>query len=570
MLSKRMKKPDGPLWARMFRYSVIVVVAVAVFHSAGGPLAAEEPSDLDRALSDLEETRGPATLPSRDIASVRAGQANMRLIDISLVGSFALGASSLDRDHLEQVQGHLHDPRKKGFSVTSLELSFSGAIDPYFVAEAHVNLSHGAELEEAFITSQSLPYGLQLEAGQFFTEFGILNPQHPHTWAYMDAPVILTRVMGDHGLNGPGVRLGWLAPVPWFSQVHLGAQNADGFYMKSFLGERADGGGHSHGDDDEHYIGGYEPVDRELMKGSELAYLLRWENAFDITDRTVARIGFSGMMGPNSTGHQGHTTMYGADLYVKWVPARNFRGFPFLVWQTEFMRREYVVDKMPDTDRLANTFAILGGEFFEPYDDQEVFTRTALQNLVNDSLLSTDTGNFGLAVAVLTGQRDFSSLSEEQAQRAVEAAIRIGNPTETLHDWGYYTQILFGFERGWTAGIRYEYASGSGESRVDGGNWISGMDIEGRDRDPYRDTRVRVSPLITYQPTHFTRFRFQYNQEWADHLRRRRVLQTSLNEVNPSLPAFPIEFVIQDQGRAAWSVWFGAEFIIGFHPAHPF
>ncbi|MCB1171404.1 MAG: hypothetical protein KDK25_13750, partial [Leptospiraceae bacterium] len=95
-------------------------------------------------------------------------------------------------------------------------------------------------------------------------------------------------------------------------------------------------------------------------------------------------------------------------------------------------------------------------------------------------------------------------------------------------------------------------------------------DLFGRDRDPARDTRVRVSPLIIYQPSEFTRFRLQYNQEWADHLRDRKVLTLGLNEINASLPAYPVEFVLQDKGRAAWSVWIGAEFLIGHHPAHKF
>ena len=148
--------------------------------------------------------------------------------------------------------------------------------------------------------------------------------------------------------------------------------------------------------------------------------------------------------------------------------------------------------------------------------------------------------------------------------------IRIGNPEETLHDWGFYSQVLFGFDRNWSAGLRYEFASGAGESRVDGGDWLQGKDLYGRDRDPYRDTRVRVSPLLVYQPTEFTRFRLQFNQEWADHLRDRKVLQITLNELNSSLPNFPVEFVLQDKGRAAWSVWLGAEFLIGHHPAHNF
>ncbi len=512
---------------------------------------------------------GDSGLPA--LSNGNPANPSVRFIDISLIGDFALGFSSQENDSLANLQNGLHDPRRTGFSVTGLELSFSGAVDPYFYAEAHVNLSHGAELEEAFITSQSLPWGLQLEAGQFYTEFGILNPQHPHSWSWMDAPVIQTRLMGEHGMNSPGLRLGWLLPVPWFSELHFGVQNPDGEFMKSFLGASEEGGhAHSHGSEEEMPIGGYDTISREAKGSADMAYLIRWVNSVDLTETLVGRLGFSGMAGPNSTGPSGHTVLYGADLYFKWRPETNHRGFPYIIWQSEFMRREYTVQKMPDNGRLANTYLLLGGEFFDPYDEREVFTRVNLENLANDSILSTDTGNFGLAMDVLTGTRDFAALSEDEAKQALEAMIRIGNPEETLHDWGYYSQILVGVKREWSVGLRYEFASGAGESRVDGGDWLSGKDLYGRDRDPYRDTRTRVSPLLVYQPTEFTRFRLQYNQERADHLRDRKVLTISLNELNSSLPNYPVEFILQDKGKAAWSVWLGAEFLIGHHPAHQF
>ena len=41
---------------------------------------------------------------------------------------------------------------------------------------------------------------------------------------------------------------------------------------------------------------------------------------------------------------------------------------------------------------------------------------------------------------------------------------------QTLYDWGLYTQVLYGFHYGWAAGVRFEYARGSGAS------------VQGRDR----------------------------------------------------------------------------------------
>lgn len=542
---------------------------IAVFLCSTTAVFTEE-LDFDTALENLPGAGGN---PDSSIASAGLpGGATARLIDTSLIGNFNWGASNVRADQLTALQGHLHDPRMKGFSLTALELSFSGAVDPYFTAQTHINLSHGAEIEEAFITSQALPWNLQLRAGQYFTEFGLVNPTHPHTWYFMDAPVIMSRVMGNHGMTSPGVRLAWLAPVPWFSEILLSVQNASGEYMQSFIGSAGGGGhdhGHSHGGGDMP-IGGYELMQREESETGLNAVMLRWENSFDVTESLTAQLGLSAMTGPNATGPQGLTNIYGADIYFKWRPSNSFRGFPFVVFQTEFMRREYRVHKMPDSGDLGRTWMLLSGDYFDPYNEREVFTDVVLQELFATSVLSPDQGDFGLAAQILNGSIDPATLSQERLNQAIEATKRVVSPFETLHDYGFYSQLIFGFTRGWSVGVRYEFASGTGESWVDGGDYINNKDPYGRDRDPNRDTRFRYSGVLIYQPTHFSRFRLQYNQEKADHLRENKIYRINLQQLNPSLPSVPYDVTLSRKSSSAWSVWVGAEFLIGEHPAHEF
>ena len=106
-------------------------------------------------------------------------------------------------------------------------------------------------------------------------------------------------------------------------------------------------------------------------------------------------------------------------------------------------------------------------------------------------------------------------------------------PRKTLRDWGFYTQALYGFSYGWAAGLRYEFATGSGASV---------LAYNGREADPFRDDRHRISPLLAWHPSEFSRIRLQYNYDRADHLER------------------------QD----AHSVWLGVEFLYGAHPAHKY
>lgn len=412
-------------------------------------------SALEKAIQEIEpQTPAPVTT---DLFARQAGGTRFRLIDISLDALFATGTSTKREASIQRLEGGDHDPRKRGFTVQNIELSLTGAVDPYLTGEAHIIYlidpevgDTRIELEEAFFTTQALPYGLQLKGGHFFTEFGLINPQHPHQWHWLDQPVINTRLFGPDGLRQTGVRLGWLTPLPWFSEFQVGVQNANGEIAASFLANEEFF--------EERPIGGRPFVKRDVRNLEDLVYLTRWVNSWNVSDTVTTKFGLSGLFGPNATGSDGHTRIYGADLKLTWRPTTSFRGWPFFLWQSEVMGRDYVADRFTD-------------------------------------------GTIDL-------------------------------PRETLRDRGFYTQLLYGFRYGWAAGLRYEYATGSKESAIEGG----------READPFRDDRHRVSPLLAWHPSEFSRIRLQYNYDRADHLEQ----------------------------RDAHSVWLGVEFLYGAHPAHKY
>lgn len=266
-------------------------------------------------------------------------------MQLGLSSLFAFGESSVSDDVLQTLQGGGHDPNRNGFTVQNVELTLSGTVDPFWDAQAHVIIlidkdgETVVELEEAFVFSRQLPAGLQLKAGQFFTEFGRQNSQHPHTWAFTDQPVILTRLFGGDGLRSQGARLAWLMPAPWFSEVQLGAQNASGETVTSFLfapGEE---------------IAEYTLGAQQQRNTSDLLYSLRWLNGIDATETVSVNIGVSGLTGPNATGADTTTKLYGADLYLKWQPVQNQRGFPFVAWQTEILKRRYTAEDSTTLER---------------------------------------------------------------------------------------------------------------------------------------------------------------------------------------------------------------------------
>jgi hypothetical protein len=380
----------------------------------------------------------------------------LKLLDIALTIE-AIGGASTERDEsIQNLQGGGHDPKQRGFTMPNAELFIGGAVDPYFYAQSNLVFFISEEgetvieLEEAVIRTQALPYGLEFKAGQFFTEFGRINQTHPHAWTWIDQPIINSRVFGGDGMRGQGLRASVSLPTPWLSDVLVTAQNARGETMSSFIGE---GEG----------LAGREYIDLETdtRNISDLAWSGRWANAIDISDDLTLRVGGSLVVGPNASGIDTNSMIYGGHLALRWRPAGGSRGFPFVTWETEVIGREAEVDEF----------------VFDPGGPDET-TYAA----------------------------------------------------DTLNDWGLFTQLMVGFTDGWSAGLRYELATGSGES------------VDGREADPLRDDRTRISPLIAWQPTEFSRLRLQYNYDKADHLS-------------------------EDD---AHSVWLALDIIIGTHPPHLF
>ena len=223
---------------------------------------------------------------------------------------------------LQQLEGGDADPRKNGFTVREVELSMQGAVDPYLDGEMHLTTAIDpisgdtqVDLEEAFMTTRSLPGGFQLKAGEYLTEFGRINPTHPHAWAWLDQPIIETRVFGPDGMRGPGARLSWLVPVSWFSQVYVGVQNANGETMPSFLAS------------EEYFavrpIGGRPFVYIDPRNLGDMTYSERWENSWTTcNDEVTWLLGQSIALGSNCTGASGDTQIYGVDLTRKWKPEK--------------------------------------------------------------------------------------------------------------------------------------------------------------------------------------------------------------------------------------------------------
>lgn len=296
-------------------------------------------------LAAQEPPPGPAPVV------VASGNAGKNYLNLSLDGLIVAGTST--EPDLEGLEQGGHDPAQRGFTLQGVEVVFDGAVDPYFRAQANAVLQitpdgeTNVELEEAFATTSALPHNVQLKAGQYLSEFGRVNPTHPHAWDFVDQPMVSSRMFGADGLRSVGVRASWLMPTPFYSELFLSMQNAHGETLAAF--------GNVEG---ETYFG--RPiVDAGRGAFSDFLYVPRWVGSFDLTDTQTLLVGVSGAYGPNGTGDGASTTIGGLDAFWKWKSARANKGFPFVKVQFEAMARRY---EAAATETLAaDTFDDHGG-----------------------------------------------------------------------------------------------------------------------------------------------------------------------------------------------------------------
>src|SRR6266496_2610875 len=246
-------------------------------------------------------------------------------MNISFDGLFALAYSSArDLNHIEVGD---HDPQQRGFNARNTELALDGAVDPYFEGFANIvfkldnDNETEVEVEEAFMQTTSLPYNLQLKAGQFFAAFGRLNPIHPHAWEFVDTPLVNGLFLGPDGLRGVGAQTSWTLPLPWYSQLIFASQNGRGSTGFSFR---------SPGDDGMFFD--RITTDREARGLQDFVWIPRFENSFNLSDTQTVLAGVSGAFGSNETGADSRTQIYGADLLYKWKSS-NLTWYP-----TEFSK----------------------------------------------------------------------------------------------------------------------------------------------------------------------------------------------------------------------------------------
>lgn len=258
------------------------------------------------AVADRAERREAPRAPQQaaKATGLFGGSAAMNP-NISLILNTYAYASSLNTDEVRarQVPGYTKDglDRRNGFNLEAGELYFFAPVDPYFNLYAAVPVKEsGAELEELYVVTTSLPRGHQVKGGKFKSGFGRHNAQHPHMWDFTDAPLPYRAFTGPEGVAEKGVQYTYLAPLPFYTVLGMEILQGEN---KTLFGADAASGAHAYG---------------AFAKAS-----------FDLGSHSTVLFGPSVMTGKSKTdtvrdgtGFSGDTTLYGLEWTYKWQPSR--------------------------------------------------------------------------------------------------------------------------------------------------------------------------------------------------------------------------------------------------------
>lgn len=116
--------------------------------------------------------------------------------------------------------------RDQGLALGHSDVTARGGLGRLFGVQVTVAAHHHddkleAELEEAWLETRTLPFGLQARAGRFASQIGSLNAQHSHGDDFVERPLLYRAFLGGHWFDD-GLRLNWTAPTPFY--LMLGAE----------------------------------------------------------------------------------------------------------------------------------------------------------------------------------------------------------------------------------------------------------------------------------------------------------------------------------------------------------
>lgn len=290
-------------------------------HTADAAGATDTEKELQTAISadnaTQQERQKPISISDaiRDNVPVTAARF---IPDLSFILDIGFGWF----DHSKHIVQGGHAIDENGFKLQGLEMMVSGAVDPYFRYDMNFQFAE-LELEEAYLTTVSLPINMQVRAGLMNSDFGRENAFHLHSWNFTNPPLTHTRFMAEDHFRGLGAELSFLIPLPWYMTIA-----GQMFDTKPNTGYRSS----SFGTSEMSASGGIGSL-------ADFAYTGKLDNFFALSENWSLNWGLSGAWGLSPYMRNGRVQLYGTDLFVKWRPISSGRDALALGLTVEYMYR---------------------------------------------------------------------------------------------------------------------------------------------------------------------------------------------------------------------------------------
>ncbi len=208
---------------------------------------------------------------------------------------------------------HYTEDARSGFLFRVLGLHFQSNLDPFSFAKVAIEFgADGVGVGEAYLTWVNALPRINITAGKFRQQFGVINRWHQHALDQSSFPLPIQLYLGEEGLNQVGVSVNWLMPALTAHANELTLEITNSRNERLFSGENF----------------------------GLPATLLHWKNYYDVNRNTYFEWGVSGLAGTNDslgftfTGEHHWTYLGGLDLTLSWSPVNQslYRG---LTWRTE-------------------------------------------------------------------------------------------------------------------------------------------------------------------------------------------------------------------------------------------
>lgn len=321
-------------------FVVATIVATFLAQNVNAEDVLTRIKNLEERIQELEKENQEAKLAeveSNNSSAVNSLSAFNPYISVVLNGRY----STFQRDDNKIIGFQTGEEGKRGdegFSLGESEINLGANVDDKFLANltAAIVSEDGddkLELEEAYVQSNKLPFGISTTFGRLKPSFGYLNEKHTHTDEFADRPLPY-RVFLNNSYNDDGLQISKLLPTNFYSEI---------------------GGGV--------YKGGHYPAKQDDANDFSFNAFLRFGN--DISESQEWMGGFS-YLHANSNGNRetddiifnGKDNLYNAFLKYTYAPNGNNKESEFALLGEYIFRDEdgsYQLEDIEKTQFNNNT-----------------------------------------------------------------------------------------------------------------------------------------------------------------------------------------------------------------------